>query len=97
MIERIWQNITKQYIDWQIDTLIVMPNHIHAILVLDDKPMIASVLSLPQLMRNLMSYTMTCYCHGVYTENWPEFEKRLWQRSYYEHIIRNEDSLQNGN
>ncbi len=26
--------------------------------------------------------------------HWPEFYKRLWQRNYYEHIIRNETELQ---
>ncbi len=25
---------------------------------------------------------------------WPRFEHRLWQRNYYEHVIRNERDLQ---
>ncbi|MDD1443775.1 hypothetical protein MEO93_26195, partial [Dolichospermum sp. ST_sed3] len=27
-----------------------------------------------------------------YEKEWPAFEKRLWQRNYHEHIIRNEKS-----
>jgi REP element-mobilizing transposase RayT len=36
--------------------------------------------------------TMTTneYIRGVRTMNWLPFDKRLWQRNYYEHIIRND-------
>jgi REP element-mobilizing transposase RayT len=33
------------------------------------------------------------YTHGVKTKGWPVFSRRLWQRNYYEQIIRNEESL----
>jgi hypothetical protein len=34
--------------------------------------------------------TTNAYIKGVKTKNWKPFNKRLWQRNYYEHIIRNE-------
>ena len=36
--------------------------------------------------------TMTTneYIRGVKTLNWQPFDKKLWQRNYWEHIIRNE-------
>ena len=39
--------------------------------------------------------TMTTnqYIRGVRQNGWPPFPDRLWQRNYYEHIIRNEDEL----
>jgi hypothetical protein len=39
------------------------------------------------------SITTHEYIIGVKNNNWPEFNKKLWQRNYYEHIIRNEKSL----
>ena len=38
--------------------------------------------------------TMTTneYIRGVKTLGWPPFNKKLWQRNYYEHIIRNQQS-----
>ena len=38
--------------------------------------------------------TMTTnkYIDGVKRFNWEQFDKKLWQRNYYEHIIRNEQS-----
>lgn len=33
------------------------------------------------------------YIRNVKNNNWQRFDKRLWQRNYYEHVIRNEDDL----
>jgi putative transposase len=33
------------------------------------------------------------YARGVRTFGWTPFDRRLWQRNYYEHIIRNEETL----
>lgn len=33
------------------------------------------------------------YIQSVKSNNWLPFNKRLWQRNYYEHIIRNETEL----
>jgi REP element-mobilizing transposase RayT len=40
--------------------------------------------------------TMTTneYIRGIKNDGWMPFEKRLWQRNYYEHIIRNYDDYQ---
>ncbi len=37
--------------------------------------------------------TMTTneYIRGVKTQNWQRFDKKLWQRNYWEHIIRDEE------
>lgn len=41
--------------------------------------------------------TMTTneYIRNVKTNSWPPFDGKLWQRNYWEHIIRNEDSFIN--
>ncbi len=33
------------------------------------------------------------YIHGVKEYGWPQFKDKLWQRSFYNHVIRNEESL----
>ena len=39
--------------------------------------------------------TMTTndYLRGIKQYKWPPFPGKLWQRNYYEHVIRNEDEL----
>jgi putative transposase len=39
------------------------------------------------------SITTHEYANGVRDRGWPTFRGRLWQRNYYEHVIRNEDEL----
>jgi REP element-mobilizing transposase RayT len=34
------------------------------------------------------------YIRGVKSGKFPPFEKRIWQRNYHEHIIRNEKSYE---
>ena len=37
--------------------------------------------------------TTNQYIRGVKEDGWLPFPGRLWQRNYYEHIIRDEDEL----
>jgi putative transposase len=39
------------------------------------------------------SITTNAYIHGVRELGWPRFAGRLWQRNYYDHIIRTPTSL----
>jgi len=50
-------------------------------------------LSLPDVIHRLKSLTTKRYADGVKHHAWPSFNKKLWQRNYYEHIIRNEEDL----
>ena len=50
----------------------------------------------PPLQRIVQWFkTMTTneYIHGVKEHGWPQFQGSLWQRSFYDHVIRDEASL----
>jgi putative transposase len=49
--------------------------------------------TLSNIIKNFKTYTTWSYINGVHQKNWLPFEKKLWQRSFYEHIIRNETNL----
>lgn len=46
------------------------------------------------MMDAFKSITTVEYIRGVKNLGWPPFDGKLWQRNYYEHIIRNESSYQ---
>jgi putative transposase len=50
-------------------------------------------ISLPNVIRPFKTLTTKKYSEGVLRGDWPEFQKRLWQRNYYEHIIRNDKEM----
>ena len=39
------------------------------------------------------SLTTVEYTRGIKTYGWPPFERRLWQRNYYEHVVRDDESF----
>ena len=49
--------------------------------------------SLSQIVQWLKIMTTNEYIRGVKRSGWMPFRKRIWQRDYYEHIIRDEVSL----
>ncbi len=49
--------------------------------------------SLGRIIQAFKSITTKEYILGVKKYDWHPFRGRLWQRNYYEHIIRNEDEL----
>jgi REP element-mobilizing transposase RayT len=48
---------------------------------------------LPEIVQWFKTMTTNEYIRGVRQFCWPAFRCRLWQRNYYEHIIRGEESL----
>lgn len=39
------------------------------------------------------SLTTVAYVRGVKAQRWPHFSGKLWQRNYFEHVVRKDDSL----
>jgi putative transposase len=50
--------------------------------------------TLGQIIGAFKSISTHEYITGVDEKGWARFYKRLWQRNYYEHIIRNEREMQ---
>ena len=80
-IEKSIQYINDNYIGVTIDKYVIMPNHIHLIVILNDagghgNPPLQNVIG------QLKSYTTN------------KFGGCLWQRSYHDHIIRDEKDYQ---
>lgn len=49
--------------------------------------------SLPQIVQWFKTMTTNAYIRGVGDRGWTPFAGRLWQRNYYEHIVRSEEEL----
>ncbi len=49
--------------------------------------------TLGHVVRWFKTMTTNDYIRGVRCDGWTPFPDRLWQRSYYEHVIRNHDEL----
>jgi len=50
---------------------------------------INSIFSLSEIIQRFKILSTNRYIYGVKNQKWPRFYRRLWQRDYYERIIRN--------
>ncbi len=53
---------------------------------------VAPTMSLSDIVHRIKTLTTKRYTDGVKNNDWSLFDKKLWQRNYYEHIIRDEKS-----
>ncbi len=93
MVEKWYLEISNKFPDIYCDKYVIMPNHFHCILEnTGDKgePMCSPLHRVIQWFKTM---TTNEYIKGVKNLGWESFDKRLWQRNYYEHIIRNQQSL----
>jgi REP element-mobilizing transposase RayT len=108
MVQQTWHEMHEHYPDIEIGEFVVMPDHIHGIITMNNKinnvgathrgcPSTTNVctatncaISLPNLIHYLKTRTTNKYIDGVKTHSWQAFNKKLWQRNYYEHVIHDE-------
>ena len=153
MVQRTWDKIPTHYSTIDIDAFVVMPNHIHGIILLvpqesdlypgsdravgatpcgcprthtdvpgtDDNSIAnptrqivskpehpcgepgqprgvaptgnAARLSLPDVVHRFKTLTTKRYSDGVTQLGWTPYEGKLWQRNYYERVVRNQRDL----
>ena len=87
-----WIRKTEQkFIHITCHEMAIMPNHIHCIWQITQQEHTYTINSAVQWLKTM---TTNEYIHGVKNNGWPPFNKRLWQRNYYEHIIRNSHEYQ---
>ena len=106
IIQTIWDEIPEYYDGIETDTFQIMPNHIHGIIIIvgagpcacpiksgQPRGVAPTKLSLFDVVHRFKTMTTKQYIDGVKFKNWQPFDHKLWQRNYFEHVIRNEQSL----
>jgi len=90
-----WLEIPNHFSFVLLDEFIIMPNHVHGIMVLVEDTYAGAGTSpayirhgIPEIVRAFKAFSMMRVNAARRTRGIP-----LWQRNYYEHIIRNEDEL----
>lgn len=96
MTEERFLNIAKET-DINIDKCVLMPNHLHAIISINHDATIqglgttqGSFPTVSEMVRRFKTITTKLYIDGVNSGVYPPFENKIWQKSFYDHIIRDE-------
>jgi REP element-mobilizing transposase RayT len=103
-IQSVWVSLQDHYAGIEMDYYVVMPNHLHGILALNvgaglrarpgrqgqaQRP--APTLSFPDVIQRFKSFSTTLYRKRFGKGG--KLNSALWQRNYYEHVIRRDESL----
>lgn len=106
MMKYWWDKIPDKFDGVDMNVSQIMPNHLHGIINIYGRKCTgrtnpdgrthgcAPTSSTPPMLGTIIQWfkTMTTneYMRHVKTDHWEPFSKRIWQRNYYERIIRNE-------
>ena len=91
MIEKWIKEVEKKF-DITVDEHIIMPDHLHFIIKIEKEETERHTgRSLQDIMQWFCTMTTNEYIRNVKMGISEPFEKHIWQKSYFEHIIRNHD------
>ena len=94
MILKWLYELENKYPYVKIDYNIIMPDHIHFILFILNGETGAHIgAPLHEMIKWFKTQTTNEYIRGVKNGIYKPFNKHIWQRDYFEHIIRNEQDL----
>jgi putative transposase len=96
--------LTDHYSGIALDTFVIMPNHVHGIIIITDRVMVVDPVGagfepaptgnakrhgLPEIIRAFKTFSAR-----KINETRNARDRPVWQRNYYEQIIRNDNSYE---
>ena len=102
IVEDCWARLTDHYDNVALDAFILMPNHVHGVLIIEDdlpdvgagwKPGLPSAMiskrhGIPEIVRAFKTYSARKINEMRAADRPP-----VWQRGFYDHVIRGEGEL----
>ena len=100
MVRRVWDAMPDRFPAIELDAFVVMPNHVRGIVAITRpdgqspaNPPARNSVTLGDVVSAFKSLTTAEYARNVRSMSWPPFRGRLWQRGYYDHVVRDDESL----
>jgi putative transposase len=97
IVKRVWLDLPRSYSRVNLDSFCIMPDHFHGIITLlpaknislsNSKDALDGTVFLSEIMRAFKSFTSRQINACLHTPG-----TTVWQRGFYEHIIRTESDL----
>jgi len=76
MVGQVWEELPQRFPHISLDAFIVMPNHVHGIVLIQEY---RAHQGLGQIIGAFKSLTTNRYIAGVHQCGWQRFSGRLWQ------------------
>jgi putative transposase len=85
IVSMLWQKNPEHFLNVELDGFILMPDHLHGIIVISESKEKSSLANIIQNFKSISSRKINRINknHGI----------SIWQRNYYERIVRSEEEL----
>ena len=92
IVKNIWNDIPKHYNAAELDYNVIMPNHVHGIIIINDVETghAPSLQMKRPTLGNIIGSFKSAVTKSAHQIGYPHFK---WQARFYDHIIRNEKDL----
>jgi len=93
IVSECWHDLPNHYRNIKLDESVIMPNHVHGIVIIDNvgngfKPFPTKYHGLSEIIRGFKTFSSRRINYKI-TNN----RCFHWQKSFYDHVIRNENEL----
>ncbi len=91
VVHDVWMGLPRHYPHVELDAFVVMPNHVHGIVFLvvsGIQTSIGRMQALPEIIRGFKTFSARRINSTRLVSGRP-----VWQRGYYDHVIRDEADL----
>ena len=91
-----WYDLPTHYLNCSLDSFVIMPNHVHGLMVMNSENIVGNGLKpfpthdLSEIIRGFKTFSSRRI-----NEEMIGSKKFHWQKSFYDHVIRNDKSLDN--
>lgn len=90
----VWESIPHRFPTVTIDAFVVMPDHVHGIVLCGTDPFDEGRKpTIGDVVRWFKANVHAAYRTGVTESGWHAYDRHLWQRGYHDRIIRSADEL----
>lgn len=87
------KKLEEKYEGVCLDYYTIMPDHVHAIIFIDRQAGAHAGAPLHEMVKWFKTQSTNEYIKGVKAGIYPPYKAHMWQRRYYEHVIRNDADL----
>ena len=92
MVAGAWRETVTVFPRVVLDAFVIMPNHVHAIVLLSREGPAGNP-TLGDVVHRFKSVTTRRHSKGVHGLDWQPYDRTLWQPRFYDHIIRDDADL----
>ena len=99
IVEQCWKEIPNHFPNVDLDAFVVMPNHVHGIIILNESVGVEYIQPLQKTFQHIVPNSIPSIVRSykaAVTLGCRKMRSQFhWQRNYYEHIIRDDKDMNN--